>query len=192
VGGGCAGAPYGPATDMQPAAPEMAMDDVLWFLAFMDDAGVEVWLDGGWAVDACLGEQTRRHGDVDIAIEEHHVPAAVAALTRHGFAPVPRDDTCAWNFVLGDRVGRQIDFHVVALAEDGRGVYGPPENGEFYSANALTGTGTVGGRQVRCIAPQSLVAFHTGYEVDADDWADVRALCERFDIPIPEDYRRFR
>jgi lincosamide nucleotidyltransferase A/C/D/E len=177
---------------MQPAAPEMAMDDVLWCLALMDDAGVEVWLDGGWAVDACLGEQTRRHGDVDIAIEEHHVPAAVAALTRHGFAPVPRDDTYAWNFVLGNRVGRQIDFHVVVPADDGRGVYGPPENGEFYSADALTGTGTVCGRQVRCIAPPSLVAFHTGYDVDADDWADVRALCERFGLPIPDGYQRFR
>jgi lincosamide nucleotidyltransferase A/C/D/E len=31
-----------------------------------------------------------------------------------------------------------------------------------------------------------------GHEVNADDWADVRALCERFDIPIPDDYQRFR
>jgi lincosamide nucleotidyltransferase A/C/D/E len=178
--------------DIQPAAaPEMTIDDVMWFLALMDDAGVEVWLDGGWAVDACLGAQTRRHGDIDIAIEERHVAAAVGALERHEFAPVPRDDTRAWNFVLGDRVGRQVDFHVVVLA-DGRGVYGPPGNGEFYPADALTGTGTVGGRQVRCIAPRWLVAYRTGYEVDADDWADVHALCERFDIPIPDDYRRFR
>lgn len=164
--------------EMQPAAaPEMAMDDVLWFLALMDDAGVELWLDGGWAVDACLGAQTRRHGDLDIVVEEHHVPAAVAALRRHGFAPVPRGVTRAWNFVLAD---------------DGRGVYDPPENGESYAADALTGTGTIGGRQVRCITPQWLVAFRTGYEVDADDWADVRALCDRFDIPIPDDYQRFR
>jgi lincosamide nucleotidyltransferase A/C/D/E len=179
--------------DIQPAAaPEMTIDDVMWFLALMDDAGVEVWLDGGWAVDACLGAQTRRHGDIDIAIEERHVAAAVGALERHEFAPLPRDDTRAWNFVLGDRVGRQVDFHVVVLADDGRGVYGPPGNGEFYPADALTGTGTVGGRQVRCIAPRWLVAYRTGYEVDADDWADVHALCERFDIPIPDDYRRFR
>ena len=64
------------------------------------------------------------------------------------------------------------------LADDGRGIYGPPENGEFYPAEALTGTGTV-------------VTFHTGYEVDAGDWADVQALCERFDLPIPDDYQRF-
>jgi hypothetical protein len=35
------------------------------------------------------------------------------------------------------------------------------------------------------------VRFHTGYQVDADGWADVSALCERFGIPVPDDYRRF-
>jgi lincosamide nucleotidyltransferase A/C/D/E len=87
----------------------------------MDDVGVEVWLDGGWAVDACLGAQTRRHGDLDIGIEERHVPAAVGVLERRGFAPVPHDDARAWNFVLGDRAGHQVDLHVVVLGDDGHG-----------------------------------------------------------------------
>jgi lincosamide nucleotidyltransferase A/C/D/E len=116
----------------------------------------------------------------------------VAALRSHGYGPVPRDDTRAWNFVMGDGRGHEIDFHVIVLDEHGRGVYGPPENGECYPAEALTGTGTVDGRRVACIAPEWLVSFHTGYEVDANDWADVSALCERFGIPIPDDYRRFR
>jgi len=45
---------------------------------------------------------------------------------------------------------------------------------------------------VACIAAESLVKFHTGYEVDATDWADVSALCERFGIPVPQEYMRFR
>jgi hypothetical protein len=28
--------------------------------------------------------------------------------------------------------------------------------------------------------------------VDADDWADVSALCVRFDLPIPADYEPYR
>lgn len=36
------------------------------------------------------------------------------------------------------------------------------------------------GRTVDCIMPEWLVRFHTGYEVDATDWADVSALCARF------------
>jgi lincosamide nucleotidyltransferase A/C/D/E len=170
----------------------MTADDVCGFLALMDAHGIRVWLDGGWAVDACLGAQTRRHGDLDIVIEERDVAAAVAALRGCGYGPVPRDDTRPWNFVLGDAAGHQVDFHVIALDEHGRGVYGPPENGDCYPAEALAGTGAVNGRTVACIAPAWLVKFHTGYAVDATDWADVSALCDRFGLPIPDEYRRFR
>jgi len=171
---------------------EMTGDDVCGFLALMDAQGVRVWLDSGWAVDACLGSQTRRHGDLDIVIEERDVPVAVAVLRGRGYAPAPRADTRPWNFVLGDDSGHQVDFHVIALDEGGRGVYGPPENGECYPAQALAGTGTVNGRNVGCIAPEWLVRFHTGYDVDATDWADVSALCERFGIPVPHEYLRFQ
>jgi len=170
----------------------MTADDVRGFLTLMEARGIRVWLDGGWAVDACLGAQTRRHSDLDIVIENHDVPAAVAALRGHGYAPVPRDDTRAWNFVLGDDSGHQVDFHVIALDERGRGVYGPPENDDCWPAEALTGTGIVNGRTVACTTPGWLVSSHTGYELDATDWADVSALCERFGIPVPDDYRPFR
>jgi lincosamide nucleotidyltransferase A/C/D/E len=79
----------------------MTADDVGAFLVLMDTLGVRVWLDGGWAVDACLGSQTRRHDDLDIVIEERDVPAAVSALRARGYSPVPRPDTRAWNFVMG-------------------------------------------------------------------------------------------
>jgi len=84
----------------------MTGDDVCDFLTLMDAAGIRVWLDGGWAVDACLGSQTRRHGDLDIVIEERDVPVAIADLQRRGDEPVPRSDTRPWNFVLGDDAGQ--------------------------------------------------------------------------------------
>jgi lincosamide nucleotidyltransferase A/C/D/E len=172
--------------------PEMTTGDVLGFLDLMNAHGIRIWLDGGWAVDACLGSQTRRHGDLDIVIEQRDVAAVVAALERVAYTPVPRPDTRAWNFVLGDDAGHQIDFHVIVLGEDGRGVYGPPENGESYPTEALTGKGTINGRTVDCVTPEWLVRFHTGYQLDETDWADVSALCERFGIPVPSEYRRFR
>jgi lincosamide nucleotidyltransferase A/C/D/E len=151
----------------------MTIVDVEAFLRLMDDLGIRVWLDGGWAVDACLGSQTRSHEDLDIEIEERDLAAAVAALHERGYTPVPRDDTRPWNFVLGDDRGHEVDLHVVVLDAHGNGVYGPPE------------------RDDECISPEWLVQFHTGYDVDETDWADVSALCERFDIPIPDDYDRF-
>lgn len=170
----------------------MTADDVRAFLALMENHGIDVWLDGGWAVDASLGRQTRRHSDVDIVIEERDVPAAMSALQDAGYAPVPRPDTRAWNFVMGDSAGHQVDFHVIVLDEGGRGIYGPPASGEFYPAEALTGTGTVGKRAVKCTTPEWLVRSHTGYELDETDWLDVSALSKRFGIPIPDEYARFR
>jgi lincosamide nucleotidyltransferase A/C/D/E len=78
------------------------------------------------------------------------------------------------------------------LDAHGRGIYGPGETGEFYPAEALTGRGTLAGQTVDCITPEWLVRFHTGYQVDATDWADVSALCERFGIAVPPEYLRFR
>ncbi|WP_189240483.1 nucleotidyltransferase domain-containing protein [Planomonospora parontospora] len=174
------------------AAPEMTAADVGEFLTLMDHLGIGIWLDGGWAVDACLGAQTRRHGDLDIIVQQHDAPAAVAALHDRRYRPVPGDEATAWNFVLGDEAGHLIDIDVVAVDAGGHGIYGPPDNGQCYPAAALAGTGWIGGREVACISPPWLVRLHTGYAVDADDWADVSALCERFDIPVPEDYQRFQ
>jgi hypothetical protein len=105
------------------------------------------------------GSQTRRHEDLGIAIEERDVTTAVAALRRRGYASLPRGDTRPWNFVLADEAGHHVDFHVIVLDEGRSGVYGPPENGEYYPAEALTGTGTVKGHTVACITPEWLVRW---------------------------------
>ena len=60
------------------------------------------------------------------------------------------------------------------------------------SAEQLTGRGVIGGYPVRCIPPEWLVTFHTGYELDDNDWHDVRRLCERFQIAVPDEYLKFR
>jgi lincosamide nucleotidyltransferase A/C/D/E len=165
---------------------EMTADDVLAFLALMAEAGVGVWIEGGWAVDACLGEQTRPHADLDIVIEKRDLEAAVATLRARGYDDVPRDDTRPWNFVLGDDAGHEIDFHVIGLDEQGRGIYGPPENDDFWPAAALRWSGVVAGQPVRCTSPAWLVASHAGYELKEKDRADVTALCERFEIDLPD------
>jgi len=177
---------------MEPADREMTAADVLAFLDLVAAERVRIWVDGGWAVDACLGAQTRPHEDLDIVIEERDLSTAVAVLHGRGYRPVPRSDTRPWNFVLGDDGGREIDFHVIVLDPLGNGQYGPPENADSYPAEALVGTGRIDGRPVACTTPEWLVHSHTGYQVDETDWADMSALCARFGIPMPDDYRRFQ
>jgi lincosamide nucleotidyltransferase A/C/D/E len=178
-------------TGEAPGPPEMTATDVCDFLDVTDARGVRIWLDGGWAVDAWLGGAPRRHSDLDIVVEQKDLATVVAALTERGFEPVQRDDTRPWNFVLGDSLGPAVDFHVVELDQGGRGVYGPPENGDFWPANALDRTTTFCGRIVHASGPEWLVASHTGYQLKDKDWRDVSALCARFGLPIPSEYESF-
>jgi lincosamide nucleotidyltransferase A/C/D/E len=168
---------------------EMKAADVLELLELFDGHGIHIWLDGGWAVDACLGRQTRPHADLDIVIEQRDLEAAVALLREKGYCPAYRGDTRPWNFALGDEAGHEVDFHVIVLKEAGDGIYGPPENNDLYPAGALSGTGTVDGRSVDCISAEWLVRFHSGYALDANDRADVAALCAKFGISLPAEYR---
>lgn len=167
----------------------MTLPDVLAFLDLTDELGIVAWLNGGWGVDALLGEQTRRHEDLDLFLRAHDAPLLVQHLVLRGFAPVPRDDTTPWNFVYGDAHGREVDFHLFERDPDGSVRYG---TGEVFPAEVLDGYGTIGGRAVRCIAAAWEVRWHTGYPVDEDDWHDVRLLCARFDLPVPSEYERFR
>lgn len=166
--------------------------DVCDLLDMMGVLGVHVWIDGGWAVDACLGRQTRRHDDLDIVLEAGHLDAVSGALRARGFGHARRNHRSSWNFALADGAGREVDLHAVVLDEIGRGIYGPPADGKYYPAEALTGKGVIAGRRVDCISPEWLVRFHTGHSLDSDGIADVTALCSRFGIPLPFEPRPTR
>ena len=46
----------------------MKSKEVLNLYNYFESIGINIWLDGGWGVDALLEEQTRPHEDVDIVI----------------------------------------------------------------------------------------------------------------------------
>jgi aminoglycoside N3'-acetyltransferase len=165
---------------------ETTAADVVSFVRLLREHGIDPCLDGGWGVDALLGWQSRPHSDLDIALEHCHVPAVRALLEARGYSDVPRDDTRDCNFVMGDKMGHLIDFHTYTFDENGKLTFGldyPPES--------LTGSSMVDGFPVRCITPEWLVKFHSGYELDEGDYHDVRLLCEKFGIPLPDAYTRF-
>jgi len=160
--------------------------DVVELLNFLEQSGLEVYVDGGWAVDALLGEQTRSHDDLDVAIPHGQVPLLRRLMETRGFHEQRKADSWECNFVLIDDGDRRLDVHSYTLDAAGKNVSGVP-----YAAEHLTGTGVIVGRQVRCINPAWLVRFHTGYEIDEKDHRDVRLLCERFRLPLPDEYSRF-
>ena len=161
--------------------------DAADLIALLEENGLEVYVDGGWAVDAVLGAQTRPHDDLDIAMPHGQVPRLRALLGTRGFREQRRDDSWECNFVLADEAGRRLDVHAYTLDAAGLNIGGVP-----YTGEQLTGYGVIGGYPVRCVPPEWLVRFHTGYELDDRDWHDVRLLCERFQIAVPDDYLKFR
>ncbi len=170
----------------------MTSVDVIDFYRTATPLGIEVWIDGGWGVDALLGVQTRPHKDLDIAIEQKHVAVLREFLHKRGYRDVKLEEARPWNFVLGDENGREIDVHVIVLDDQGNGIYGPPEKGEMYPAASLTGAGTIEGQPVRCISPEWMVKFHSGYDLNDKDFRDVSALCSKFGIELPAEYERFK
>jgi lincosamide nucleotidyltransferase A/C/D/E len=170
----------------------MTAANVVRLYTELEDLGILIWIDGGWGVDALLGRQTRAHQDLDIAIEEKHVSRLRSFLDERGYKEIKLEQARPWNFVLGDEQGREVDFHVIAVDEQGNGIYGPRENGETYPAESLTGTGSILGRSVRCISPEWMVKFHSGYKLKEKDFLDVSALCEKFGIDLPERFAGFK
>ena len=166
--------------------------DAVELYATLDAMGISVWIDGGWGVDALLTTQTRPHEDLDIVVECKDVARLRALLESRGYRDVPRDDTSGFNFVLGDSHGRMVDVHVIALDPAGDGVYGPVERGVTYPAASLTGVGRIGGTTVRCISPEYVVRFHTGYPLRDRDYHDVPAICDRYGIEYPTEYAHLR
>jgi adenylate kinase family enzyme len=165
--------------------------DVVHLYTTLEKSGVEIWIDGGWGVDALLGDQTRLHKDLDITIQQKDVPMLRRFLQTCGYRKIKLEDAKSWNFVLGDENGKEIDVHVIVLDDKGNGLYGPPEKGEMYPTSSLTGTGVIEGRTVRCISPEWMVKFHSGYPLKEKDFRDVSALCKKFGIDLPAEYEQF-
>jgi lincosamide nucleotidyltransferase A/C/D/E len=172
-----------------PSGARTTLADVLAVLDLAEAVGARLWIDGGWGVDALLGRQTRVHGDLDVAVEVHHLDPLLASLHDCGYAVVGENGATGSNFLTACPRGAVVDLHVIVLDEQGKGVLGPPEAGNAYPADSLTGHGRLGGRQVDCIAACWAVRFRDGYVGDADDRADVHALSDRFGLTVPEQYR---
>jgi lincosamide nucleotidyltransferase A/C/D/E len=173
--------------EQEPNIEQMTSQDVVDFLELCSQHSVDIWIDGGWGVDALLGEQTRPHLDLDIALRHADVPKLRALLEARGYRDVLRDDTRDCNFVMSDTKGHVVDFHSFTFDEAGNHIFGVE-----YPFESLTGKGSIAGRPVRCVSAEWIVEFHTGYDLDENDLHDVLALHERFGIPIPHDYDELR
>lgn len=162
----------------------MEKEEVVSLYNLLEENGVEIWVDGGWGIDALLEKQTRPHNDLDIAVDRKDEKKLRELLASKGYKEKYKENPKEFNFVLKDDKGREIDVHVFEFDGEGNNIYGIE-----YPKESLTGTGNIGGKVLNCIAPEFVIKFHGNFEPKTKDLKDIKALCAKFNLKPPENYK---
>ncbi|MBM3206883.1 MAG: nucleotidyltransferase family protein [Candidatus Staskawiczbacteria bacterium] len=165
----------------------MTQKDVIDLYRELDNAGIKIWIDGGFCVDALLEKQLRPHNDLDIAIQWKDVSSLKEILSKQGYKQIKEDSQ--WNFVLGDEKGHEIDVHAFVYDQNGKVV-----DGIMYPTESLSGHGVIESQSVNCISPKDMVEFLAPW---ISKWPDkylpaVSMLCEKFQIKLPKEYTEYK
>lgn len=164
----------------------MKSEDVLQILTWLERADISVWLDGGWGVDALVGQQTRSHNDLDLVVRLEDASYIEQTLAIQQFSVILNE--LPTRFVMKDANGRGVDFHTVQQSSSGQFIQVLQDGTFNYPQNSLAGQGMIDGNVISCITPEAQMLCHTGYKPQAKDIHDVRLLQQYFNLPLPEEY----
>jgi lincosamide nucleotidyltransferase A/C/D/E len=187
-------------------------EDVLERYTLLLEHDVQIWIDGGWGIDALLERQTRPHKDLDAFVAFDDLPTLTAVLSQRGFVLKEIWGESHWRqyeghmrligtgepagevataFVLKDALGREIDIHVMYIDEHGSPTPAWDCSVSFLP-DALRGQGVIAGLPVRCLSAAMHMRTHIGYELQDKDRQDLRRLHECFGIDYPEELAPLR
>jgi lincosamide nucleotidyltransferase A/C/D/E len=162
---------------------------VLEVITSLHQAGIRVWLDGGWGIDALVGEQTRDHDDLDCVIALSD--AGIARDTLATLGSIVSLDELPTRFVVRDQSDRRVDFHTVTFDAPGAATQ-QLQDGSMapYPARGFSGFGHVAGVRIACLTAAVQFLHHLGYAPDEKDHHDMGLLADHFGIDLPAPYRR--
>jgi lincosamide nucleotidyltransferase A/C/D/E len=164
----------------------MTASAVLDAMAALRGGGIAAWVAGGWAVDAVVGEQTRPHRDLDLAVRFEQLDATLEILAGLGYETSL--DLLPVRLVVTDAGGRTIDLHPVLFDASGHGRQSGGGDRVFDYPPDGFGEGTIDGVAVPCLSAEQLVRFHLGYEPLGHDRRDMDVLRDRLGIDVPAPY----
>ncbi len=170
---------------------ETTSQDVVDLYSALENLGIKVWLDGGWAIDALLGTQTRVHEDLDIAVERKNLDRVKKYIESQGFEE-EKGRKEMWDLVLVDGKEREIEVHAFSFDENGQIVEEKAWDG--FTVNSLGGIGSINGHKVNCVSVEQLIKTHrdNGRALRPKDYQDIPALCDKFGIEYPEEYAHLK
>jgi lincosamide nucleotidyltransferase A/C/D/E len=160
-------------------------DEVLSVIAALQAGVLRMWIDGGWGVDALLGEVTRPHDDIDLVVELGALADVLECLSDLGFSVT--EDLSPVRVVMRLQEGRQVDLHPVTFDEDGTGwqVGASPDGSDCpYPAEGFT-VGRILDEAVPCLSAELQLEHHSGYMPRDRDLKDMARLAVRFGLVLP-------
>ena len=163
----------------------MDPDEVLDVIAALVAGGQRVWIDGGWGVDALLGEVTRPHDDLDLVVELEALPGVTECLSDLGFSVA--ENLSPVRVVTRSPRGRQVDLHPITFDEWGTGWQrgASPDGSDCpYPADGFT-LGRILDVVVPCLGAELQLEHHCGYPPRARDRHDVARLTAHFGLGRP-------
>ncbi len=159
---------------------------VLHIIDLLATGGVQVWLDGGWGVDALLGRISRPHYDLDLVLRLDDLAHAVELLVGDGFVITEEELGRA---VLEHAEHGRVDLHPARFDVQGNGVQvqlpAPPAAPLVYPSDGFV-TGSILGRTIPCISADVQVSVRLGYDRSEKHRQDAIALCAAFGLQVPE------
>ncbi|MGW6281500.1 nucleotidyltransferase domain-containing protein [Kribbella sp. NPDC055071] len=151
----------------------MKAERVLDLLDLLAGKGIEVWVDGGWAVDALVGRQTRQHGDLDLGVVRPQLDAAVEALGTVGYE-LTDARYVEVTVQLTHAEGHRLDLHPSTPMPGGGTEQIDFAGNRFFIPPPVEGR--IGGRVVRCLPLETQLHTHQGYELRPQDLHDLELL----------------
>ena len=121
--------------------------DAIEIMSIFRSKGIQIYLDGGWGVDALIGFESRCHNDIDIFIEKQDKECSIKLLNDNGYSETVMAYTTPEHTVWRDGNARIIDLHIFSRNSKGDLVF----ESETFPKEVFTGKGHIGHLEVDCI-----------------------------------------
>jgi lincosamide nucleotidyltransferase A/C/D/E len=180
----------------------VSAEDAVYLCKLFSNHGIQVWLTGGWGIDALLEQQTRQHHDLDVLMLVDDVSVLLNVMHKEGYGYKELWSENLWSvdangtrietaFFVSDPEGRELDAHALRLDEQGNGIPAwERDEGFIMTSQYLAGMGTIAGYPVRCMSAEYQMISHTGYELPDKQVPDLMKLHEKFAIAYPDEISR--
>jgi lincosamide nucleotidyltransferase A/C/D/E len=166
------------------------LSEVLRVCAALESAQLPFWVAGGWGLDILAGCQTRRHGDLDIALDHfwENLQKADATLTGLGYRRHTPLGGIIWfpdAAVYEDRQGHRLEvvnvnWDILAVSRElfvpteHSGVSTPDTSGDVMSTIVArcTTKGQIAGVTLPILSLRAQRLFHRGFALRSGDQHD--------------------